>query len=57
MHQQDPLALAAELRARALSAAAGDRADLLFLATEYEQLAETLDAVEQRGGVKVFLPK
>jgi len=57
MHQQDPLALAAELRARALSATAEDRADLLFLAMEYEQLAETIDAVPQRGAVKVFLPK
>jgi hypothetical protein len=56
-NQQDPMSLAAELRARALSAAAEDRADLLFLAAEYEALARTPDPAVVQDPVKVFLPK
>lgn len=57
MHEHNSLALAAELRARALSATAEDRADLLFLAMEYERLAGTIDTGLKQAAVKVFLPK
>ncbi|NIJ18677.1 hypothetical protein FHS95_000346 [Sphingomonas naasensis] len=40
-----------------MSATAEDRADLLFLAMEYERLAGTIDTVLQQAAVKVFLPK
>ncbi|WP_171982402.1 hypothetical protein [Sphingomonas sp. LM7] len=53
MDLQNPLSLAAELRIRALCATAEERADLLFLAAEYERLAAAL----QHGPVQVLLPK
>lgn len=57
MDLQNPLALAAELRSRALSATAGERADLLFLAAEYERLAAEGEPGAGPGSVAVFLPK
>lgn len=54
MTDSNPQALAAELRARALGAAADEQADLLFLAAEYEQLGTSdIDG----GSVIAFLPK
>lgn len=53
MDLQNPLLLAAELRARALSATAEEGADLLFLAAEYERLAQAL----MQAPVAVLLPK
>lgn len=41
MDLTSPLALAAELRARARCATPEERADLLFLAAEYERLGES----------------
>jgi hypothetical protein len=45
---------AAELRARALCATPEERDDLLYLADEYERLAET---APDAGPETVFLPK
>jgi hypothetical protein len=57
MDLQNPEALAAELRARALCATGEERADLLFLAAEYERLATTPDAGVPPGKVRVVLPR
>ncbi len=56
MDPRDPLVLAAELRACAESASDEDRADLLFLAAEYERLAES-DDEDMGGPLHVSLPK
>jgi hypothetical protein len=57
MDLHNPLTLAAELRARALGATDEERADLLFLAAEYERLAAAADAGTRRGPLNVSLPK
>jgi hypothetical protein len=57
MDPHNPLALAAELRARALAATAEECAELLFLAAEYERLAHARDPLAQQSPLKVFLPK
>ena len=57
MDPQNPLVLAAELRARARVATAEECADLLFLAAEYERLAAAPEAGIPSGSLKVFLPK
>lgn len=53
MVSQDPRILAAELRSRARQATPEERAELLFLAAEYERLAMG----PEPGPLRVFLPK
>lgn len=53
MNMENPELLAAELRVRALCASPDERADLCFLATEYERLASS----RRQEIVKVMLPK
>lgn len=57
MDVQHYLALAAELRARAEQAHAHERADLLFLASEYERMAETPPLLLDGAAVRVRLPR
>lgn len=57
MDLENPQTLAAELRARALSATAEERFDLLFLATEYERLGNALSCDVVQRPMKVCLPK
>ncbi len=57
MDLHNPLALAAELRARALVATDEERADLLFLAAEYDRMAAEPGGGTQQLPLKVFLPK
>lgn len=56
MDMRNPRILAAELRARAAGATGDQRAELLFLAAEYLQLAETSEQAEPIP-LHVFLPK
>lgn len=53
----NPKALAAELRLRALDADPKERADLLFLAAEYEKMAETAAFGGRPDWLGVPLPK
>lgn len=53
----NPKALAAELRLRARDAEPHERADLLFLANEYEKLAEMSEFGDQPEWPGVPLPK
>lgn len=57
MNPDDPQSLAAELRARAVTATVEERLELLFLAGEYERLEATLRSPAEQQPVKVFLPK
>ena len=57
MDVQDPRALAAELRIRAIEAEDDQRADLLFLATEYERMADAPPLSSGGEQVKVRLPR
>ena len=57
MSTHDPSTLAAELRARAAHAKAAERADLLFLAEEYDRLALERGSEDEDGGVRVELPR
>lgn len=54
---QDPRALAAELRIRAIEADDDQRADLLFLAAEYERIADASPLSSGGEQVKVRLPQ
>lgn len=53
----NPKALAAELRLRARDAEPHEQADLLFLANEYEKLAEMSEFGDQPEWPGVPLPK
>jgi hypothetical protein len=57
MDVQDPRALAAELRIRAIEAEDDQRADLLFLAAEYERMADAPPLSSGGEQVKVRLPR
>jgi hypothetical protein len=57
MDVRDPRILAAELRARAATTTGEACADLLFLAAEYDRMAEAPALAAQREPLKVFLPK
>ncbi|MCD2325079.1 hypothetical protein LQ953_13740 [Sphingomonas sp. IC-56] len=57
MDSDDPQSLAAELRARAVTATLEERFDLLFLAAEYERLDGMVNAAPELQPVKVYLPK
>jgi len=57
MELETPQTLAAELRARALSATGEERFDLLFLATEYERLGNALSCDIAPRPIQVYLPK
>jgi hypothetical protein len=57
MDPDDPQSLAAELRARALTATVEERLDLLFLAAEYERLDAAMRDAAEQPPVKVYLPK
>jgi hypothetical protein len=50
------LQIAAELRARAAVASAAERADLLYLAEEYEASARNA-ATDKVGSFTVYMPK
>lgn len=56
MDVHNPRILAAELRARAASATEDERAELLFLAAEYLQMAEAFEQAEAIP-LNVLLPK
>ena len=53
----NPAILAAELRLRAQDAAPHERDELLFLAAEYERIAELPTSVGRRDWRGFFLPK
>ena len=57
MDLKDPLALATELRIRAADAQAEQRADLLFLAAEYERMADMAPLSPDGEQVRVRLPQ
>ena len=57
MDLKDPLALATELRSRAADAPAEQRADLLFLAAEYERMADMAPLSPDGEQVRVRLPQ
>lgn len=57
MDLKDPLALATELRIRAADAEAEQRADLLFLAAEYERMADMVPLSPDGEQVRVRLPR
>lgn len=57
MSTQNPLTLAAELRARAALAKPEEQRDLLFLAAEYERLAKENEEGDRGGTVNVRLPE
>lgn len=54
---RNPKALAAELRLRALDAEPHEQADLLFLANEYENMADTPEFGGRPDWLGVPLPK
>lgn len=57
MESQNPIALAAELRVRAIDAEPAERADLLFLAAEYERMGSSPQPPLEDGDVTVCLPQ
>jgi hypothetical protein len=57
MESQNPIALAAELRVRAIDAEPVERADLLFLAAEYERMGSSPQPPPEDGDVTVCLPQ
>jgi hypothetical protein len=57
MEMPNPRALAAELRLRALDADPQERADLLFLAAEYENMADIAGFGGRPDWLGVPLPK